>query len=92
MVEVQVRNPVFTKHDDGTITVDGWPERVRIHNDLLTTEHPGVSVVRDYIEFTVANGTAKYKVVERDPTSVICELWGCTWQAPETAEVASATT
>lgn len=61
----------FTRHDDGTVTADGFPERIAISPALLAASDPGLMrCVIEYGQFHVhlklANGRATYEVIEVD--------------------------
>lgn len=71
------RPPTFTLHtrDDLSeyVTVDYWPDRVLISEDIIRTAKPGIferahnpETDADEITITVANGQATYRVEGRD--------------------------
>ncbi|HWK90247.1 MAG TPA: hypothetical protein VNP72_09635 [Longimicrobium sp.] len=72
--------PTLTRHEDGTITIDGFPPRIPVVRDLLTTASYGLEGHADgRITITCANGTATYRAVAEthpeDPAAsvLICE-------------------
>lgn len=66
---------MFTRHPDGSVEVDGWPDFIEVSLELLAhfgKEHPGVFVTTDdgtmsglplpkgSLIFTAKNGNATY--------------------------------
>lgn len=55
---------IFTKHDDGTITVDEWDVETLISQELLENAWSEViSRDEDVISIKVSNGWAEYRIV-----------------------------
>jgi hypothetical protein len=58
----------FTRHDDGTVTVDRFVDDTWFSIELLRKANPAfVQYDGDIVTITAANGTARYRIVERDP-------------------------
>ena len=55
----------FTRHEDKTITVDGFPEEIAVTPELLGS---GESTMRTFVEITAANGRAVYEIVDCEST------------------------
>jgi len=53
-----------TTHDDGTMSVDGFPARVKFSTMLLVSAHP--LLLRTHIILTATNGKAVYEVDDGD--------------------------
>ena len=54
----------FTKHKDGTVTVDGFPDKIEIDHALLTNDPARIGYMtiksQNEIAINVANGKATY--------------------------------
>lgn len=62
----------FTKYRDGSVTVDQWPERVLASAAFLSVaDSPMVDVAIDgrTVTLTVANGHARYRVIDYEDWS-----------------------
>lgn len=57
----------FMKDPDGTITVFGWETKAIYSPSLITPDDAGfLDIEGDVLKITVANGTAEYRIIERD--------------------------
>lgn len=76
--------PVSTRDEDyraivarqvgDEVLVDEWPRRIRVANGCLTESSPYFMRRDDLLTFTVDNGSAQYRLVERwDNGSTIWE-------------------
>jgi hypothetical protein len=64
---------VFTRHDDGRITANGFPDEVEITDEFLASADPSlVNRDGDRLWIAVANGRACYLLVEY---SLACRAW-----------------
>ncbi|MDO8671268.1 MAG: hypothetical protein Q7O66_07525 [Dehalococcoidia bacterium] len=67
-----MRRPVFTRHDDGRITVDAWQHRVTFSNTFLGWGLTNLKLgqvwrpVPNTVTITVANGRAVYQLDRPD--------------------------
>lgn len=54
--------PTFTRGPDGSLTVDGWTDRIQVSLDLLASA-PADFLASDglTLQFRVANGSATYR-------------------------------
>lgn len=80
------RPPAFTRHPDGSITVDRWTERILVSDELLAEavqvgepydpdSPPFMLLSGDNLSFAVANGSATYRRVGRpEPGTTEFEL------------------
>lgn len=69
----------MTRHDDGTVTVLGFPDRVLISTAVIPVADESlvaleVSPDEFLIHFTFANGTATYQVVGYEHPCFVAEL------------------
>ena len=56
----------FTRHDDGSVTVDRFVDQCLISEELLNAAEPElIRIDGDKFTITVRNGSATYEVVER---------------------------
>lgn len=63
--------------EDGSkaVTVSGWPNILECSNELLAHADPVIVRKQDGLWlFTVANGSARYRPIERWPRSTLLEL------------------
>lgn len=66
------RQPAFTRHDDGRITVDTWAFRLLVAPELLAEieaggQAPHMRREGDEIRIEVANGRARYRIEGQTP-------------------------
>ena len=67
------RSPRFTKHGDGSVTVDCFPDEIAVSESFLAAAQGEPALFRrdgDRLWITVANGTACYVLDARE-----CALW-----------------
>lgn len=63
---------VFTQHDDGSVTVDRWLDRILVSVELL--EGADRRYLRrdiDGFAVTVANGHARYRIIGKEPNWLV---------------------
>lgn len=72
-----LRNPVFTQHSDGSVTVDAFPPTFTIARHLLEQARPDLLERKGRaLTIRVANDTATYRLTRR-----------VSWQAYEAVRV-----
>lgn len=73
---------MFTRHNDGRVTVDEWERETRMSQELLrqgTPELVASSSDDDLVTITVANGWARYRKV----TGMCYQDWWCIYRLEE---------
>lgn len=58
-------NPVFTQHNDGSVTVDHFPDELVITRQLLDEARPRILrwTGHDSFRIVCANATAEYRII-----------------------------